>query len=112
MGASKVKWTQKVFRYLKTIVFVQTPRSSRKMLFKLNIFFILTSIVMLSTLLHNTKMRFSRLIIKSKPQKKMASFRFECEFHVFNFFFLFIFPYSLTHYTLEVNIKYFVKFYQ
>jgi hypothetical protein len=38
MGASMVKWTQKMLQYTRTIFFGQRPKSSNKALFKLYFF--------------------------------------------------------------------------
>ena len=49
-------------------------------------FFMMTSIVLLNTQMHNIKLGSSKLIIKSDTQKHMVEFGFERVFHDLEYF--------------------------
>jgi hypothetical protein len=66
-----------------------------------------TYIVVLSTQIHSTKMRSSRLIIKSNAQKQIVRFNFERKIHDLDYFELDFFHITLTYCTLDVIIKYY-----
>ena len=67
----------------------------------------MTSIVVLSTQMENTKMRSSKLIINNNAQKQMGKYGFGHKFHDLNYFELSLFiQLPWIHYTLEVIIKF------
>ena len=75
----------------------QRPKSSSKVLFELNSFFTVTSIVVLNTQMYTIKLRSSKLIMKSDAQKHMVGFGFEHKIHDLKHFGIgFLFSYSLN----------------
>ena len=93
MSASVIKWTKVVLRYTNNIMFFgQRPKSSSKG------FFMMTSMVVLNNQVQNSKLRSSKLIIKSDAQKQIVESSFGRKIHVPKYFkvgFLF-FSYSLN----------------
>ena len=68
-----------------TIVFMVLPRSSSKMLFIFNIVFVVPSIVVMSTLMKITKMRFTKFITKSKLKSKWLKLFLDVKFMILSF---------------------------
>ena len=65
-----------------------------------------TYIVVTSTQLYNTKMRSSKLILKSNAKNQMVRFDFGRKFQDLKYFELYI---SCIHYTIKVIVKYLFK---
>ena len=87
MGASMVKWTKLVLWYTKTTCFVLVKglESSSKVLFKLDIFPMVTFVVLLNTQVHIIKLWSSKLI-KSDAQEHIIKYGFEHKFDVLKCF--------------------------
>ena len=91
LGASMVKWTKKVLRYIKTMMFAVKGLEVVAKCYSNWNFLMMTSIVMLNTQIWNTKLRSSKLSINSDAQKQMVESGFGHRFHDLNYFVLFLF---------------------
>jgi hypothetical protein len=85
-----VKWTKKVLRYIKTIIFWAKGLKVVAKRYLTWIFF-MNSIVVLNTQMLNTqmlniKLRSSILSIKSDAEKQVVEYGFGCRFHDLNYF--------------------------
>jgi hypothetical protein len=84
-GAIMVKWTKKVLRYIKTIIFwAEGLKVVAKRYLTLILF--MNSIVVLNTQMLNIKLRSSILSIKSDAEKQVVEYGFGCRFHDLNYF--------------------------
>jgi hypothetical protein len=90
MGANIIKWTKKMLQNMKTIVcLVKHLKEVAKCCLDFYFIFMLTSFVVVSAQVWKSKMRSSKLIMKSNAQKQMGIFDFGCKFHDLNHFELF-----------------------
>ena len=81
LGASMVKWIEKVLLYTKTIIFlVHGHKSSSKGLFKLDFFFMMTFVVVLNTQLWKSSWDLQCLSLKVMLKSKWLSMLLDVDF--------------------------------